>query len=150
MGKKELVTFTNMCMITDGKGRVLVQNRTDPGWPGIAFPGGHVEEGESFTASVIREVWEETGLTIEAPRLCGVKDWYDENGRYVVLLYRADRFAGALRASEEGDVFWTALDGLPQMNLANGFCDALPVFLNEDVSECRYRVEDGAWRVEIL
>ena len=85
MAKKETVTFTNMCMIRDGS-RVLVENRVDPGWPGIVLPGGHVEEGESFTGAVIREVFEETGLTIQAPRLCGVKDWYNEDGRYVVLL----------------------------------------------------------------
>ncbi|MBR3652345.1 MAG: 8-oxo-dGTP diphosphatase [Bacteroidales bacterium] len=148
MSKKELVTFTNMCMVTDGS-RVLVQNRTDPGWPGIAFPGGHVEEGESFTAAVIREVWEETGLTIEAPRLCGVKDWYDENGRYVVLLYRADRFTGALKSSGEGEVFWVELEDLPHMNLASSFGDSLKVFLDDDVSEFRFRIENGVWYPEI-
>ena len=148
MGKKELVTFTNMCMVTDGE-NVLVQNRTDPGWPGIAFPGGHVEEGESFTASVIREVWEETGLTIEAPRLCGVKDWYDENGRYVVMLYRADRFTGQLHSSEEGEVFWAAIDELPQMKLAHRLEETLKVFFDDDVSELRYRIEDGVWHTEI-
>ena len=145
---KEWTTFTNMCMVCDGS-RVLVQNRVDPDWPGIAFPGGHVEEGESFTASVIREVYEETGLTIEAPRLCGVKDWYDENGRYVVLLYRADRFSGTLRASEEGEVFWAALDELPGMNLASNLDDTLKVYLNDDLSECQYYLEDGAWRTAI-
>ena len=149
MAKKELVTFTNMCMITDGS-RVLVQNRTDPGWPGIAFPGGHVEEGEGFTASVIREVFEETGLTIECPRLCGVKDWYDDSGRYMVLLYRASHFSGRLRSSEEGEVFWVETHDLPRMNLARGFVDSLEVFLNDDVSECRYRRDGGAWQLEIM
>ena len=43
MARTEKVTFTNMCMISDGRGNVLVQDRLDPDWPGIAFPGGHVE-----------------------------------------------------------------------------------------------------------
>ena len=60
-----------MCMVEDGKGNVLVQNRLDPNWSGIVYPGGHVEAGESITASVIREIREETGLTIENPTLCG-------------------------------------------------------------------------------
>ena len=87
----ESVTFTNMCMVCDGD-RVLVQDRLDPAWPGITFPGGHVEEGESFTDAVIREVWEETGLRISAPRLVGVKDWYTDHSRYVVLFYKENGY----------------------------------------------------------
>lgn len=41
---------------------------------GLTFPGGHIEKGESFVDSVIREVYEETGLTIENPRICGTKE----------------------------------------------------------------------------
>ena len=67
--------LTNLCMLTDDEGRILVQDRTDPSWPGICFPGGHVEPGESFVESVIREVREETGLTILDPILCGIKQF---------------------------------------------------------------------------
>ena len=42
-------------------------------WSGYAFPGGHVENGESFAESVIREIYEETGLTIQNPQLVGIK-----------------------------------------------------------------------------
>ena len=70
----EKVIFTNMCMIYDHAGNVLVQYRLNPNWPGITFPGGHVEQGESFTDAVIREVFEETGLTVSGLRLCGIKD----------------------------------------------------------------------------
>ena len=61
--------LTNMCMIMDGT-KVLVQDRSANDWNGIAFPGGHVEPGESIAESVIREIREETGLTIEKPKLC--------------------------------------------------------------------------------
>ena len=27
----------------------MVEDRLDPDWPGVTFPGGHVEPGESFT-----------------------------------------------------------------------------------------------------
>ncbi len=148
MAKKELVTFTNMCMVRDGS-RVLVEDRVDPGWPGIVFPGGHVEEGEPFVDAVIREVWEETGLTIEAPRLCGVKDWYDENGRYVVLLYRADRFTGELRSSQEGRVFWAELDELPGMNLASSMPETIRVFLDDNLSELNFDRKDDGWEPRI-
>lgn len=42
MKRSEAVTLTNMCMIKD-KDKILVLNRTDPVWPGLTFPGGHVE-----------------------------------------------------------------------------------------------------------
>ena len=43
-----------MCMVYDGN-RILVQDRMNPNWPGITFPGGHIEPKESFVESVIRE-----------------------------------------------------------------------------------------------
>lgn len=69
MSRSEKAIFTNMCMVYDETGNILVQHRKNPDWPGITFPGGHVEPGESFTGSVIREVQEETGLTVENPVL---------------------------------------------------------------------------------
>ena len=59
----ETVEVTNMCMICDGS-RVVVIDRKKRDWPGITFPGGHIEPGESFTDAVIREVQEETGRHI--------------------------------------------------------------------------------------
>lgn len=150
MARTETVTLTNMCMITDGT-RVLVQNRVDPDWSGYTFPGGHVEAGESFTDAVIREVREETGLTIEAPRLCGIKDWPEEDGsRYIVLLYRTDRFSGMLASSGEGEVSWVELDALRSLPLADSMENMLRVFLEEELSEQYYfRQPDGQW-VEML
>ena len=49
----ETVEFTNLCMVRDCD-RVLVIDRKKEDWPGITFPGGHVEVGESFTEAVIR------------------------------------------------------------------------------------------------
>ena len=144
----ETVTLTNMCMIRDGD-RVLVQDRRDPAWPGITFPGGHVEAGEAFADAVVREVWEETGLTIAAPRLVGVKDWFSAGRRYVVLLYRADRFSGTLHSSEEGEVRWEALGDLPKLNLADDMERMLRVFLEDDLSEFYYRHSGDEWIPEL-
>ena len=100
MARIEKVTMTNMCMVFDGN-KVLVQDKTDDDYSGITFPGGHVEKGESFTDAVIREVFEETGLTISSPQLCGIKDWMEEDGtRYMVLFYKTDKFEGTVTSSE--------------------------------------------------
>ena len=54
MAIEEKCVLTNMCMVYDGN-RILVQDRMNPNWPGITFPGGHIEPKESFVESVIRE-----------------------------------------------------------------------------------------------
>ena len=86
MSKTENVELTVLCLIEDGD-KILLQNRVKKDWRGYALPGGHVEPGESFVDAVIREMKEETGLTILNPRLVGVKQFPLENGRYVVLLF---------------------------------------------------------------
>ena len=55
-----------MIMIENrGTGKVLVLDRILSTWPGLTFPGGHVEWGESFYASAVREAKEETGLDVK-------------------------------------------------------------------------------------
>lgn len=113
MSKYEKAELTNMCMIYDGAGRVVVQDKVGKNWGGITFPGGHVEKDESFVDSVIREVKEETGLDIQSPKLCGIKWWEAGHGRrYIILLFKTDRYTGTLHDSNEGKVFWTELDAL--------------------------------------
>ena len=142
MARMEEVELTNMCMVCDGKGNVLVQNKKhNPAWHGWNFPGGHVEQGEFVTPSVIREVREETGLTIENPKLCGIKEFQKEQDgkRFIVFLYAASRFSGELRSSAEGDVFWYPLSELKRSKeLADGFSEMLPVFTSDEISEVFY------------
>ena len=151
MAEMENAIFTNMCMVYDGAGNILVQNRRNPNWPGITFPGGHVEHGESFSGSVIREVKEETGLDIQRPVLCGLKQFQTkEDARYVVLFYKTDRFSGMLRSSEEGDVFWIKRSELETYSLADDFEKMLEVFESSEISEFYYRKCNGAWKAELL
>lgn len=140
----EKVEFTNMCMIRD-KNKVVVIDRKKKDWPGITFPGGHVEPGESFTDAVIREIQEETGLTIYSPLLCGIKDWYENQCRYVVLLYKATQFEGDLRSSSEGKVWWEDIETLPNLNLSLDMKDMIRVFTEEDLSEFFYYQRGNQW-----
>ena len=110
MERKEQVILTNLCMIRNGS-KVLVEEKVGKGADGIIFPGGHVEAHEPIVDAVIREMKEETGLTIENPKLCGIKEWINEDGsRYLVFLFKTDRFSGELVSSDEGKVFWMEKD----------------------------------------
>ncbi|WP_440896759.1 8-oxo-dGTP diphosphatase [Amphibacillus sp. Q70] len=151
MSKSEQAIFTNMCMISDDAGHVLVQDRVSNNWPGLTFPGGHIEKGESFTDSVIREVWEETGLTIKAPILCGTKQFQTkQDERYVVLFYKTKQFEGELTSSDEGEVFWMAREELANYQLAPDFEEMLKVFESDDLSEFYYYREDEQFKLSLL
>lgn len=150
MSRSEKAIFTNMCMITY-EDKILVQDRKNKDWPGITFPGGHVEENESFVKSVIREVKEETGLSIKNPILCGIKQFQTkEEERYVVLFYKANQFEGELRSSEEGEVFFISRADLTNYALAEDFEQMLEVFESEDLSECYYHKSGGEWKLGLL
>ena len=151
MARSEQAIFTNLCMVYDHEGNILVQDRADPDWPGLCFPGGHVEPGESFVESVIREVWEETGLTIENPKLCGTKQFQTRKGeRYVVFFYKTDRFSGELKSSDEGEVFWIPRTDLLKYTLCDDFPDMVRVFEEDDLSEFYYYTENGDWKLKLL
>ncbi|MDR2977005.1 MAG: 8-oxo-dGTP diphosphatase [Streptococcaceae bacterium] len=145
----EQVEMTNMCAIIDqSTGKVLVQNRVKS-WPGIAFPGGHVEKGEAIALSTIREIKEETGLTVKNLKLCGIKDWFepDLDRRYLVFLYRTNDFSGELiEESEEGRVFWTNIDELPKLNLASSFLEMSQLMLEDNFTEFIYEIDGDTWK----
>lgn len=152
MAKQEPCILTNMVMVCDDNGRVLVQRRSDTNWPGCVFPGGHVEPGESFVDSAVREVREETGLNVEKLQLCGIKQWTHKRGdyRYIVLLYKTNCFSGELTSSAEGEAFWCPREELRQLELADGFDVMLPVFENDGISEIYFWNENDEWPCRYL
>ena len=151
MSRATSTVLTNLCLVEDPtNGKVVLQYRSPERykkWSGYAFPGGHIEEGESLVESVIREVYEETGLTIADPKLVAVKDWEpDEGGRYIVFCYKATEFTGQLRSSEEGEVSWVEKDQLEKLDLSYDMLPLLEVMEDSDLSEYYYRKRtDDDW-----
>ncbi|MCF0132784.1 MAG: 8-oxo-dGTP diphosphatase [Blautia sp.] len=130
----ESAVFMNMCMVCDGD-RVLALDKVSSNYSGTTFPGGHVEPGESFEASVIREVYEETGLTIRNPQFRGIYHWYRDGIHQIGLMYKAAEFEGTLKSSEEGNVYWISREAYEKKNLARGMRDVLCMMDNENITE---------------
>ncbi len=118
--KYTMVILSNICIIEDKSGQILVQDRQREDWPGLTFPGGHVEKNEALEASVIREVKEETGLDIRNPLLCGIMEWPWDDGqsRYLALVYKCREYSGKLKDSEEGHLFWIKKEDLNKYQLS--------------------------------
>lgn len=138
MSKCEKAIVTVLCMVYDGN-NILLQDRVKKDWCGFTFPGGHVEKEESFVQATIREIYEETGLTIREPKLCGVKQFQTyEDERYIVLLFKTDKFEGTLISSDEGEMKWIDRDSLNDYTLVNDFMELLKVFDSDNYSEFMY------------
>lgn len=148
MGKREQCEVTVLCLIYR-EGEVLLQNRVKKDWRGYALPGGHVEPGESIVDAVIREMKEETGLTVLAPRLCGIKQFPIEGGRYLVFLFKTDRFEGELRSSDEGKMEWIPRNAIKNYPCVDDLEELLQVCEREDLTEFQYVVDDAEWKVSL-
>ena len=144
--RTESVELTVLCLIHKN-GRYLLQDRIKNDWKGYTLPGGHIEPGESIVDAVIREMQEETGLTIRHPHLCGVKQVPLEEGRYIVFLFETEEFEGDLRSSEEGTMHWLVEWELSKVNLVEDFEDLIEVMLDDELMEFQYVIEDGEWLV---
>ena len=148
MPKTELTELTNLCLIHRGD-KLLLQNRVKKNWQGWAIPGGHVEPGESIVDSVIREMQEETGLTVKNPRLCGVKQFPIEGGRYLVFLFETEEFEGELCSSGEGEMRWISRKELKQYKTVDDLDTMLDVMLSPDLTEFQYLVNGDDWTVQL-
>lgn len=103
------IVLMNMVKIYNKRtGEVLVLDKVKKyGWEGLTFPGGKVEEGESFEDSVIREAKEETNLDIKNPKLVGIITWITDDSKDVGLIYETSEFEGELiEENREGTLSW--------------------------------------------
>ena len=150
MDRKQKCIITNICLVYKDD-KILVIDRKKKDWPGLTFPGGHVEKDENFYDSVIREVKEETGLKIRRPLRCGIEEFKTEDeDRYIMLYYKTDKFTGKIKDSKEGEVFWIERDKLDNYKLSLDLKRILKVMESDELSEIIYYKKNGRYLSKIV
>ena len=114
---------TSLCYITQEQ-QVLMLHRVKKEkdinkdkWIGI---GGKFLENETPEACVLREAFEETGLTLTSYRHRGIVDFYSDVGNEQMYLFTADGFEGDLKECDEGDLQWVSREFLYSLPMWEG------------------------------
>ena len=118
-------------------GRVLVVRRARPPSSGLyTLPGGGVETGETLHEAVVREVHEETGLSVEPVALAGHREVItrDAEGRverhFVILAFACRWLAGEPRLNEElSEAHWLRPADLASLRTTEGLAEIVAAAL---------------------
>ena len=121
--QQKRIKLTIMCMVYKDDGSFLVENRLKKDWPGLTFPGGHVEDNELIEQAVIREMKEETGLELTNIEPRGYIEWneFGDDVRHLAMLFRTKSFKGEIVSSKEGEIFFIKKEDLGRYLLSNDF-----------------------------
>jgi len=117
--------------------RILIAQRARRPAEGVhTLPGGVVEAGETLAEAVAREVWEETGLTVEPVQLAGHREviMRDAEGRverhFVILPFACRWIAGEAGPSDEvAEARWVAPDEIAGLKTTSGLAEIIAAAL---------------------
>ena len=116
--------LTTLCYIQQNDSYLMLHRVTKKNdinhdkWIGV---GGHFEHGESPEECLLREVKEETGLTLLNYKFRGIVTFVsDDDPAEYMCLYTADEFEGELKECDEGVLEWVPFDKIPSLELWEG------------------------------
>ncbi|MEQ8672595.1 MAG: NUDIX domain-containing protein [Aggregatilineales bacterium] len=117
---RDRIVTGSLCYVLRGEGEnreVLLLKRSRLPQQGMwSAPGGKMELGESPDECVIREIHEETGLTIRTPTLRAIVTVVDQDYpmHWLLFVYRVEIFEGEVKLldTEEGELCWIRLSAI--------------------------------------
>lgn len=134
MTRFKLIVASYLILIEDDK--ILLQRRQNTGYEdgNYSIPAGHLEENESVTGCLIREIKEETDLDIKAEDVDLVHTMHRrENDIRIDLFFITKKYQGKIRNAEPekcDDLSWFPLDNLPE-NTVPYIKQAIESYLNK-------------------
>lgn len=130
------IEITTMCVVINGN-KVLMINRAKS-WKGWAFPGGHLENGESILDCVKREMLEETGLVLKNIIFKGIANIYNtvSHKRHIIYNFVCDEYTGIVKTHcDEGEIKWINLSEFETLVMAEGMQYRVPLFMKDKRQE---------------
>ena len=107
-----------------------------------APPGGKFETDETPSDCIIREFYEETGLTLINPKLQGISYWHDSI-EGIIFVFTADQYEGELtHNSPEGELEWIDIDELPNINQFDQNLKFTPYLFKDEMFEGKFLLDD--------
>ena len=144
------IELTTMCAVIRDE-KVLMLNRKKT-WRGWAFPGGHLEAGESAVECVKRELYEEAGISLTDLHFKGITHFFNTTTgkRHIIFNYVSSDYKGTVANScDEGEMAWVEISRLRDLAMAEGMEYRIPLFFEEKVQELyiEWNEESGYTRV---
>ena len=129
LGYKKLAT---LCFVEQGEKILMMKRRKEPNFGLWTAPGGKIEFAESPHDCVIREIKEETGLTIHQPRLAGIITEVAAKGNFnwLIFAYHVTEFAGDLIECTEGDLAWIDKQEITRLSLPESDYHFIPPIIS--------------------
>ena len=132
------IELTTMCCVLNRENNSVLMIDRKKSWTGLAFPGGHLENGESIVDCAKRELYEETGLDLHRLQYKGISFFNNivSNKKHIIFNFFCDEFDGRCKTTcNEGDLFWIPLNQLNMIKTAEGMHLRFPLFLEDGVFE---------------
>jgi len=149
---KKNMKLATLCYVIDKKNNSTLmiyrnkkQNDYHEGkWNGL---GGKLEQGESPEDCAIREIKEESGLTVKSVKMKGFITFplFDGNDDWYVFLFTADDFEGKLIDSPEGHLEWIPNDRLTEINLWEGDKIFIPWLFEDKFFSAKFIYKNGRY-----
>ena len=110
----EPTEVATLLYLFDGDNVLLINKKTGLGKGMVNAPGGHVEEGETAREAAMREITEETGLSVPSVEYKGKLEFQFVDGlRMRGHIFFAYEHTGELKETDEADPFWVPVAELP-------------------------------------
>lgn len=129
----ELQHISSLCYLESNGKLLMLQRRKEPFQGFWTAPGGKLEPLEEPRQTIIREIWEETGLTLKSPTLKMITSETGEGRDYnwLVFIFLAHDFSGSLKESDEGTLQWIPKSLLLDSSIPDVDWKLLPLIFEE-------------------
>lgn len=141
MKKQRIAHLNSTACYLRKDNKVLMINFSKKWGQVYAPPGGKFEAGETPLDCILREYYEETGLTLINPKLQGISYWHDVY-EGIIFIFVAEKFEGNIKESEEGKLEWIDINDLKKVKQFEQNKKFTPYLFKSNIFEGKFNLDD--------